>query len=382
MSNDVGYRPTPEQPLLVGLLVDVSASMATSIQNRTGQSQSRLESFRDALEDLVDKAKEMSRVESSEKIAPLIKIFAYGFGFGNPLSLLFGGPGPKVRDLLVLPGESTSTVSIDQLAHQWDDYRRHVEGMAREMFGDTPMGEGFRLVLDRFRRELASGRFTGPPVLFVLSDGEPTDVSSPEVVETAQEIKKAGVLLVSCYVTDEDIVEARRIYGAAQKNWPDDARLMFECSSVIDAASSFYSYLREFRWTVENNGRFFTQINQSEMLSEFMNAVLSPLKQPADALESAVAAKGPAGPGAAEQVDLVELRQLLASRFSLGELRNLCFDLEVDYEDLPGEGKAEKARELVGYLERRNRIADLLQVGRNLRPDVAWDDVLTAASSN
>jgi hypothetical protein len=357
MSNELEHRPTPEQPLLVGLLVDVSGSMATSIQNRAGQSQSRLEGFRDALDDLVERAKEMSRVGSSEKIAPLIKIFAYGFGFGNPLSLLFGGRGPEVRDLLALPGESTSTVSIDKLADQWDDYRRHVEGMAKEMFGSTPMGEGFRLVRDRFRRELASDSFTGPPVLFVLSDGEPTDVSSPsEVLETAKEIKKAGVLIISCYVTDEDIVESRRIYGAAQKNWPDGARLMFECSSIIDTASSFYSYLREFRWTVEDSGRFFTQINQSELLSEFMNAVLSPLKQPEPV----------------ERVDVAELRQLLARRFSLGELRDLCFDLGVDYDDLPAEGKAEKARELVAYLERRERISELVEMLRERRPDVDW----------
>jgi len=52
------------------------------------------------------------------------------------------------------------------------------------------------------------------------------------------------------------------------------------------------------------------------------------------------------------------LRQRLGS-FSKEELRDLCFDLGVKYDDLPGEGAAAKAREVVKYLERQCRIPDL-----------------------
>jgi hypothetical protein len=69
---------------------------------------------------------------------------------------------------------------------------------------------------------------------------------------------------------------------------------------------------------------------------------------------------------------LTELRKLLAARFNTGELRTLCFDLGVDYEDLPGESKADKARELVSYCERRDCLDKLVQIGRQLRPDVPW----------
>jgi CheY-like chemotaxis protein len=74
---------------------------------------------------------------------------------------------------------------------------------------------------------------------------------------------------------------------------------------------------------------------------------------------------------------LVELRRTLGgSQFDEGDLRNLCFDLDdVEYENLPGEGKLDKARELVSYLERRGRISELVAVGKELRPDVDWGDV-------
>ena len=38
--------PTPDKPLLIGILVDVSGSMTTAIENRSGRSTNRLESFR------------------------------------------------------------------------------------------------------------------------------------------------------------------------------------------------------------------------------------------------------------------------------------------------------------------------------------------------
>jgi hypothetical protein len=71
---------------------------------------------------------------------------------------------------------------------------------------------------------------------------------------------------------------------------------------------------------------------------------------------------------------LRQLRQLLATRLDQGELRTLCFDLGIDYDDLPGEGKANKARELVAYLDNRGRIPELLRAGEQLRPDISWSD--------
>jgi len=78
--------------------------------------------------------------------------------------------------------------------------------------------------------------------------------------------------------------------------------------------------------------------------------------------------------GAPEQKLRVELAQTLATHFDKEELRTLCFHLGIDYDDLPAEGKGNKAREIVKYLERRSRIAELVETGRRLRPDVPWGD--------
>jgi len=75
---------------------------------------------------------------------------------------------------------------------------------------------------------------------------------------------------------------------------------------------------------------------------------------------------------------LTKLRKILEERFNEGELNTLCFDLGVDYDNLSGQRQADKARELVSYLERRNRIPELVKVGERVRPDISWVDASKA----
>jgi hypothetical protein len=58
-------------------------------------------------------------------------------------------------------------------------------------------------------------------------------------------------------------------------------------------------------------------------------------------------------------MDRVELAKFIRDKFNDRELRDLCFELHIDYESLPGEGKAAKARELVSFCERRDRLPEL-----------------------
>ncbi len=73
---------------------------------------------------------------------------------------------------------------------------------------------------------------------------------------------------------------------------------------------------------------------------------------------------------------LVKLRQVVTDRFDDEELRTLCFDLDVDFDDLRGEGKMAKVRELITKLERRHRIADLVKVGKQIRSDIPWGSIV------
>jgi hypothetical protein len=65
------------------------------------------------------------------------------------------------------------------------------------------------------------------------------------------------------------------------------------------------------------------------------------------------------------------LRTALTQHFNEGELRTLCADLGIDYENLPGDAKSDKARELVAYAERYGRTAELLTYVRRERPHLS-----------
>jgi hypothetical protein len=67
--------------------------------------------------------------------------------------------------------------------------------------------------------------------------------------------------------------------------------------------------------------------------------------------------------------DRRRLRMTLESRFSEDELRGLCFDLGVEYEDLPGASKPAKVIAVIGYFERMHRADELMRSVRELRPD-------------
>ena len=57
--------------------------------------------------------------------------------------------------------------------------------------------------------------------------------------------------------------------------------------------------------------------------------------------------------------DIVKWQQCLEREYSLRELKGLCLRLDVDPENIPHATKPELSRELVGYLHRRDRMADL-----------------------
>jgi hypothetical protein len=69
---------------------------------------------------------------------------------------------------------------------------------------------------------------------------------------------------------------------------------------------------------------------------------------------------------------LSELRRGLADVFTTEELKNLSADLGVNYENLGGEGLESKARELITYLEHRDRLPELVAYCMSARPNYAW----------
>jgi hypothetical protein len=78
------------------------------------------------------------------------------------------------------------------------------------------------------------------------------------------------------------------------------------------------------------------------------------------------------GPGDLAREQLTDLRLQIVEHFDDEELRTLCFDTDVDYDNLRGQGKEAKARELIDFMQRQGRLGDLINACRKTRPRVDW----------
>ena len=58
----------------------------------------------------------------------------------------------------------------------------------------------------------------------------------------------------------------------------------------------------------------------------------------------------------------------LEGAFDEEEIRTFCFDLDIDYDDLPAQGRINKMRELISRMEREGRLAELVKLARKKRP--------------
>ncbi len=70
-----------------------------------------------------------------------------------------------------------------------------------------------------------------------------------------------------------------------------------------------------------------------------------------------------------------KFREQMSVTFNSQELRTLCFDLGVDYDALHGEGKDDKIRELITFLQRNCRIPDLITRLQQIRPSQDWPEL-------
>lgn len=67
-----------------------------------------------------------------------------------------------------------------------------------------------------------------------------------------------------------------------------------------------------------------------------------------------------------------DLHDLIVEHFNNEELMQLCFDLGVFWDRLPGDALDGKARALIEKLEREQRLYQLVGECQRLRPQVMW----------
>jgi hypothetical protein len=73
------------------------------------------------------------------------------------------------------------------------------------------------------------------------------------------------------------------------------------------------------------------------------------------------------------------LRQAIMAYFDETDIQILCFDLGIDYDNLPGDSKPVRIVQLIEYLARSGKIPELIDQCSQYRPNVPWDELRAAA---
>lgn len=275
-----GGSASEDEPYWLGLIVDVSLSMfGPLVQAGGGNPQSRLDSVRDALDSLIVKAQSAYNRQTDAEDVPRMKVFALGFGFRStrrpqPDTIADG----RVRDLLpVLAATAEPIIEVEELTRTWPAVKTHLGWLGLGMLGpSSPLAEALEVAAARLQRAGAATAQPGGARVFIVTDGEPSgERAAARVKHLAAQLRSAGVTVMTCLLSETGVGKPRCLYGSPAKRWPAEARLMFECSSVLAADDPIRGYLAELRWTIEPSARLFTAIDNYDDLSTYLNTTLS-----------------------------------------------------------------------------------------------------------
>ena len=170
--------------------------------------------------------------------------------------------------------KSDLTISLSEQTNRWMSLRRGASMSNDVLGGNTPMRATLQEVTNRFEREHLAHP-NASCTLFIVSDGDATD-GDPR--PPARVMTEAGVKIVSCFVSASNIVEPRRLYAKCDSGWPKGARAMLDIASELPIPGPEADYLARIGWQAASGGKMFAQINQSDLLSEFMNVVIASIQ--------------------------------------------------------------------------------------------------------
>jgi hypothetical protein len=260
------------------------------MQTAVTPSENRLQGVLSALKSIARQSSEGAAGSGVDSLLKVVRIFAYGFGFSDRsadfgslagLASQFLGlslpPAPSrtyrgaVRDLLEMSGLGTDSVPLEALGNRWQEVEARLWEQRFDLFGETPMRAAMTELLARFKLEFQ--RYQGVPrsVLILISDGDSTD-GSP--LEPCRRIAELGTTILGAYLTDTDVTEPRRLYASPEDGWPSGARTLFGMSSLVGEDGLTLGLLKSKGWAAEAGDRLFIQLNQSEIISEFVNSVI------------------------------------------------------------------------------------------------------------
>ena len=141
------------------------------------------------------------------------------------------------------------------------------------IYGATPLYQAIRTATKCFEKNASTFR-SHKKLLFVLSDGDPTDGEdndSARIKEAATRLENAGVTVVGCFLTKSTMIQPRQLYSEMKTDWDQGAKFLFSLSSITPTQSIPRTMFVKRDWSIEvknNETRLFLQVNHPDHLRD------------------------------------------------------------------------------------------------------------------
>ncbi|KAL2093962.1 hypothetical protein ACEWY4_011274 [Coilia grayii] len=185
-----------------------------------------------------------------------------GMALGNECALVKVGEQAAVMEAQKALEILRGCVGEQQLTDERVD--KLMETVRPFIFGGTPLIEALGRVRDLFSLQQYSDHHK---LLFVLSDGQPTDCGTPPL----RALAGLGVTIVSCFITHQSISEPLRLYSTERLEWNDPAKFMFRMSTTIATQQIPRTVFVKRGWQIDtenNETRLFCQVNHPDIISD------------------------------------------------------------------------------------------------------------------
>ena len=160
---------------------------------------------------------------------------------------------------------------VDEKELSKERCRELLQSVKPYIYGRTPLYQSIEEAIKLFQ---ASSFTSHKKLLFILSDGEPTDgetTDRPRIDRLTSELNTAGVTVVSCFVTNSTKIYPKRLYSKEIPEWKPGAKFLFSLSSQVSTQSLPHTMFVKRDWTIDftdNETHLFLQVNRPEHLRE------------------------------------------------------------------------------------------------------------------
>lgn len=182
---------------------------------------------------------------------------------------------PPVDAVLARIHDRPTPRLVQDLAGRLRFRRRDMKAALKQLepfvFGGTPLGLALGHAQAVFEADAGSAE---TKILFVLSDGEAADTAAMMAACTA--MRRSGVIVVACFLTDSPIASPRQLYHTADAGWTVGERRLFDCTSGGFKNTDLpVSLLVQAGWVVPAEGEctLFFRANNLKVVQEFHTIV-------------------------------------------------------------------------------------------------------------